>query len=216
MKSSAATLAVAATLLLSASAQTNGQYQIDPNSVSSGTRSYWCQQQISECPLICLQTPAQSSETITNNCNADTLQYSCVCSNGQAPNVTEYSQTLPYFICTEWGNQCVTNCANGDTSCQSACRQQHQCGALNPTRVNTSTIIQASTTSSLAAGASVGADGTVYNGFAGAASTTTAEGKANSLTRTNFNIHLAALDMGRTFGLLGVLGGLFGGFAVLL
>lgn len=59
--------------------------------------------------------------TEQNDCDSDALTYTCVCENGVAPNITEYSQTLPYFICQQWGNTCVENC-NGDNSCQSACR----------------------------------------------------------------------------------------------
>jgi hypothetical protein len=59
--------------------------------------------------------------TEQNDCDSDALTYTCVCDNGVAPNITEYSQTLPYFICQQWGNTCVENC-NGDSTCQSACR----------------------------------------------------------------------------------------------
>lgn len=88
------------------------------------------------------------------------LSWSCVCSvNGLSPNVTEYSLTIPYFICTETNNQCKKNCGNGDGSCAHQCeyvplhgllsmpakanlryRVSNLCGARNPTRVNTSTI----------------------------------------------------------------------------
>lgn len=44
-----------------------------------------------------------------------------MCSNNVSPNVSEYSQTIPYYICTEWGNNCVKNCGNVNT-CQDACR----------------------------------------------------------------------------------------------
>ena len=70
-----------------------------------------------------------------NDCDPETLTYGCVCGNGLQPNVSEYSLTIPYFTCTEWGNQCVERC-EGDSACASSCRQDHPCGALNPTREN--------------------------------------------------------------------------------
>lgn len=59
--------------------------------------------------------------TETNTCDSDNLTYQCVCDNGLSPNITQYSQTLPYFICQQWGNNCVAGC-NGDNTCQSKCR----------------------------------------------------------------------------------------------
>ncbi|KAF2835477.1 hypothetical protein M501DRAFT_1008462 [Patellaria atrata CBS 101060] len=123
--------------------------RLDPESVPKSQRSYWCQQQETQCPLICTQeTESQSAGTLANDCDADTLVYDCVCDNGLSPNISEYSQTVPYFICTESNNQCVDDC-NGNTACQTSCREDNPCGAQNPTRVNvTSTISLPSSTTS--------------------------------------------------------------------
>lgn len=120
-------LVALATLLTNASAQ----YSINPNSVPLSTRDAWCESQLAQCPQICLQTSAHSSETRENDCVAKTLTYSCVCSNGVSPNVSQYSLTLPYYICQEWGNQCVAACGQ-DNTCSSACREDHPCGAQDP------------------------------------------------------------------------------------
>ncbi|TKA72196.1 hypothetical protein B0A55_06970 [Friedmanniomyces simplex] len=215
----AATFFLSATLFLSAvSAQQT--YSIDPSSVSNATRQGWCTSQQAQCPLICLQT-ANDASTQQNACDPTQLTYACICSNGLSPNITEYSQTLPFFLCQEWGNECVANC-NGVNTCQSNCRSQHPCGAQNPTRQNTSTL---SMSTSMSAGASqtagattTGASG-VYTGFAGASSTGSSGGAAASASAASAaarSMRAAALDAGRTFGLLGVVGVLFGGFAVLL
>nr|POF26003.1 hypothetical protein CFP56_22151 [Quercus suber] len=178
---------------------------------------------------ICLQTVAASAETIDNDCDSSTLTYACVCSNGLSPNITEYSQTLPYFICTEWGSQCVSNC-NGNTDCQSACREDHPCGALSPTRVNTtSTASTMSSTASISGSAlpegaaTTDSNGvTVYTGFAGAAATSIPNGAepGSKAAETSGNgaasVKAAALNVSKTFGVMGVLAVLFGGFAVLL
>ncbi|KAK4952495.1 hypothetical protein LTR10_009301 [Elasticomyces elasticus] len=228
MKSSSTTTAAAATLLLAASKVAAQQqvYTINPASVTNTTRAYWCGQQQAQCPLICLQT-ANDASTIQNDCDPAALTYACICGNGLSPNISEYSQTLPFFLCQEWGNQCVSNC-NGDSTCQSACRQQHPCGAQNPTKANTSTLTMSTSTSAAASGSgsagSAGASTTdgVFSGFAGASSTGDASsGGAAAASQTAGSaavsyVRAAALGAGQTFGLLGVVGAMVGGFAVLL
>lgn len=191
----------------------------------------WCQTQETQCPLICLQTSANSATTKSNQCDWQSLTYSCVCANGLSPNVTEFSQTLPYYICQEWGTQCVSNC-NGDASCQSACRQDHPCGAQDPTRQNSSTISTKSmhsttsgapTTNNGAASATTDSLGqTLYSGPLGAAPTGGSNDGDGAETGTHRSagsttvVRVWALSAGQTFGSLGLLGALFGGFALLL
>ncbi|KAI1122258.1 hypothetical protein F5Y10DRAFT_271282 [Nemania abortiva] len=151
-----------ATLLLS-SVQAQEQYVIDPSSVPLSTRDNWCDQEKSTCPIICQQLPPGGFQV--NDCDPMALTYGCVCENGMSPNLSEYSLTLPFFICQEWGNQCVTNCA-GDSSCASDCRQNHPCGALNPTRVNETTSSSVSTATQTGAAATSSA-GQVYSGLGG-------------------------------------------------
>ncbi|KAB8238471.1 uncharacterized protein BDW43DRAFT_117155 [Aspergillus alliaceus] len=126
-------LAVIATVASLATSQS-----VDPNSVPKSTREYWCQSQTSACPLICLQLPGASGQPKDNTCDYKSLTYSCICSNNLTPNASEYSQTIPYFMCTEQNNQCVKNC-DGDSTCQSDCRSKNPCGAQDPKRVNTTT-----------------------------------------------------------------------------
>ncbi|KAL1304011.1 hypothetical protein AAFC00_000452 [Neodothiora populina] len=202
-------IAMMATLVASQN-NTAGTYYISPDSVSSDTRDSWCSSQQAACPLICLQTAAASSDTDANTCDPDTLTYSCVCSNGIAPNASEFSQTLPYFICTEWGNQCVTGCGS-DSSCASDCRANHPCGAQNPTRVNTTTSSTMSKTATNApAGQTTNSAGqTIFTGLGGSAATSTAAGSSGQSGAT-------ALEIGQAYGLMVVAAGLFGGFALLL
>ncbi|TVY18425.1 hypothetical protein LARI1_G004654 [Lachnellula arida] len=182
---------------LGAQAQT---YTIDPSSVPIATRDAWCATQKQSCPFLCTQV-SSSSTTSSNNCYPDSLTFSCVCGNGISPNASEFSETLPYFICTEYGSQCVAAC-NGNTDCQSNCRSQHPCGAQNPVRVNTSTSsVMPSTTSG-------GASNTqVYNGLAGA-TTTAASGKKSGAQSVQ--------DIRRSYGLAVVFAGIFAGFALVM
>lgn len=157
-----------------------------------------------------------------------TLTYDCVCANGQSPNVTEYSQTLPFYICQEWGTQCVANCGQ-DNTCSNdcryvdsrpfphpaqlelilSCRANHPCGAQDPTRVNT-------TSSSTMAATATGGKGStqtatsIITGFGGAAATTT--GGANS----GHSAASAMVNIGQSYGLAIVFASVFAGFAILL
>ncbi|KAK0272356.1 hypothetical protein LTR35_012939 [Friedmanniomyces endolithicus] len=228
MKTTTASLLTTTTLLLSTVSAQQETYSIDPNAVSNATRQVWCTSQQAQCPLICLQT-ANDASTQQNACDPTQLTYACICGNGLSPNISEYSQTLPFFLCQEWGNECVANC-NGDNLCQSNCRSQHPCGAQNPTRQNTSTLSMSSSTTqaggSQTSGGGAGATTSgVFSGFAGASSTGgaaasgSAGGAASSATKASAaanNMRAAVLDAGRAFGLLGVVGLMFGGFAVLL
>lgn len=93
-----------------------------------------------------------------------TLTYGCLCADGTQPNVSEYSLTLPYFVCVEYGNQCVTACGSNNT-CSDACRTDHPCGAQHPTTSNataTATATAASGTATSSADATV-----IYSGPAG-------------------------------------------------
>lgn len=93
----------------------------DPGSVRSGKSKCTVQ---AVCPWLNLPTLLN----VPNNrlkyaltILQDQLTYTCVCDNGVSPNITQYSQTLPFFVCQEWGNQCVANC-NGDNTCADSCR----------------------------------------------------------------------------------------------
>lgn len=230
MKSFAA-VSVAASLFLST---VSAQYQINPNSVSNSTKDSWCTSQTgthtasthsvkpppntlpAQCPLICLQT-ANSATTLANQCDPNLLTYACVCANGLSPNISEYTQTLPFYICQEWGNQCVSNCGQ-DNQCSSDCRNNHPCGAQSPIRQNTSTLTATmSKTASGSAGSATTTSGQIFTGFAGASSTGGSNAAATSSTHgSGASMRVAALNVGQTFGVLGVVGMLVGGFAVLL
>lgn len=196
-------MAVVATALFSIAVRSQASYYIDPTSVPIATRRSWCVSQSSVCPLLCTQINNGSQTTTSNDCDAATLTFDCVCGNGLSPNASEFSQTIPFFECQEYGNQCVAACG-GNTPCQSACRQDHPCGAQNPTRVNTTTTAtMASTTADV-----TGTGAAVFTGLAGATTTPSSSTKKNAGN--------AALDMGRAYGLAVVGAGIFAGFALVL
>ncbi|EGD96128.1 hypothetical protein TESG_03585 [Trichophyton tonsurans CBS 112818] len=179
---------------------------VNPDDVDEATRQQWCLAQQTSCPLICLQLPGTSETPAANDCDADTLTFDCTCSNGKTPNATEYSQTIPYFICTESNNLCVKNC-NGDHACQSACREDHPCGAQSPTPPNstakpTMTATQTSSTSATS--------GAVYTGFGDGSASATDEPKKGMAGPQ------ALLNVGQMYGMAVVATGFLAGFALLL
>ncbi|KAF2187624.1 hypothetical protein K469DRAFT_704538 [Zopfia rhizophila CBS 207.26] len=178
------------------------QYTIDPESVSKSDRQTWCDNQETQCPLICLQLPGVNTmNTISNDCDPDALTFNCVCSNNVTPNVTQYSQTLPYYICTEWGNQCVKACGT-DNICSNECRADHPCGAQHPSPPNSSI-----SSTMPATGTATGGNKPPVTGFGGAAATTAAGGKGAAS---------AMLNLGQSYGLAVVFAGVFAGFAIIL
>jgi hypothetical protein len=188
--------------LLVIAAPALAQYSIDPESVNEALRDKWCDDQTVQCPLICLQLPGitDPEEPISNDCDPATLQYECVCSNNVSPNVTEYSQTIPFYICQEWGNQCVKACGQ-DNTCSDNCRANHPCGAQNPKRVNSTSTSSAATASATDAAGSAPPTA----GFAGATSAPKGKGAASSM-----------LNLGQSYGLAVVFAGIFAGFALVL
>lgn len=207
------TLALAATALAGLAAsqdtpQNNYPYTIDPNSVSQGDRDAWCLNQQAQCPLICTQQPGVNSlTTLANDCDSDALEYNCICENGVVPNVTQYSQTLPFYICQQWGTNCVANCG-GDNTCANSCRADHPCGAQSPYRGNTSIPSTSSLSPTASGGSQMGSAASVSGGakptgqtFGGSGGT----GAAAGLFVPSAGVSFAAL-----------LGSVFLGFAVLL
>ncbi|KAJ0108930.1 hypothetical protein J7T55_005475 [Diaporthe amygdali] len=193
-------LAVAAAFV----ATVQADYKIDPSSVSLSIRKSWCQSEISTCPSICRDQSDTGAQV--NTCDPETLTYGCLCGDNTQPNVSEYSLTLPYFVCTEWGNQCVTACGQ-DSSCASACRQDHPCGATDPSPANsTSSTATASGTAS-----ATSADATaVFTGPAGSS------GSSSSSSSTSGVAKPPSSEMARLYAMTGTLGLFFMGFAYLL
>ncbi|KAM5446187.1 hypothetical protein MaudCBS49596_006740 [Microsporum audouinii] len=194
-----------ALLAAAAIARVASAQAVDPDSVDEATREQWCLAQQTSCPLICLQLPGTTETPAANDCDPSNLTFDCTCSNGKMPNATEYSQTIPYFICTESNNICVKNC-NGNHACQSACREDHPCGAQNPGRPNTTATptTTASQTSSTSA-----SSGAVYTGFG--------DGSTSSDTpKKGMAGHQALLNAGQLYGMAVVATGFLAGFAVLL
>lgn len=126
------TVAVALTSLLTVvSAQT--YYPVNPDDIDMGTKNTWCSNQMASCGLLCLDQ--KSGGGFTNDCDPTTLQFQCICADNTVPNATEYSQTIPYFLCTYQIQNCIQNCGQYDPTCAENCAGGRTCGASNPKRV---------------------------------------------------------------------------------
>ncbi|KAK4164234.1 hypothetical protein QBC43DRAFT_318392 [Cladorrhinum sp. PSN259] len=191
-------IAMRSTLLALASALVvSADYWIDPNSISLSTRMAWCNDQRSSCPTICLQT--STGKPLINECDPVELRYGCLCSDNKQPNMTQYTLTLPYHVCTAWGTECVKSCGSNN-QCSGACREDNPCGAQSPTRVNATSTSTTSTTA-----APTGTGNSDVNGFADGSSNDNGKGKS-----------AGALTFGGASNVAVVAAGLFGAFAVLL
>jgi hypothetical protein len=85
----------------------------------------------------------------------NTLDFSCVCSNGTTPNVSLYMNTIPFFVCQATYAQCVAAHPN-DLQGQQQCTDNAKCGTLNATAASSSSAAatSSSTPSSTSATAS--------------------------------------------------------------
>ncbi|KAF3078918.1 hypothetical protein TWF569_003453 [Orbilia oligospora] len=78
-----------------------GNQTIIPTSVDVNTRNGWCRSEKDTCTTLC------SKNWSTNDCDQNTLEVSCVCADGSKPELVNYRNTLPFFICQEYIAQCV-------------------------------------------------------------------------------------------------------------
>ncbi|KAI9842279.1 MAG: hypothetical protein M1837_007349 [Sclerophora amabilis] len=173
---------------------------IDPSSVPMSERAQWCTAQKESCPLLCSQVPGASEAAEVNDCEPSTLLYDCVCSNGNSPNASQYSLTIPYFECTRRNDQCVQNCGSNN-ECARACREDHPCGAQKPKRVKTTSSSTMAATATSEAQTTSNPDG--FSDLGGS----TDEPSGASATALNF---------GQTYGLAMVLMAVFAGFSLVL
>ncbi|KAJ5200219.1 hypothetical protein N7491_008981 [Penicillium cf. griseofulvum] len=98
--------------------------------VESSERSNWCFAQRNTCPDIC------ETGTKLNSCDASTLQFTCVCSDGSIPDVTPYKQTVPFYVCQAAYGQCINSHPN-DAEGQRACKKAAVCGSKNASETTT-------------------------------------------------------------------------------
>jgi hypothetical protein len=129
------TTVVASGLLLARAVAGQNYPGFDPEAVAPSLKEFWCQQQVSACPLLCND---RGTTTTTNECFPENVYFACVCSDGKEPDLKKYSQTIPYFTCSNVVEACVDNCA-GANLCAQQCRENKPCGAQGLPQNKTST-----------------------------------------------------------------------------
>ncbi|KAI8961361.1 hypothetical protein F5Y11DRAFT_326343 [Daldinia sp. FL1419] len=111
----AAALVLSALTLVSAQANSNSTFKIDPQDVDISDRVAWCQGQQDSCGTIC-------GAVVQNGCSTDTLDFQCVCQGDNEPDMNLYMNTVPWFVCERLQSNCITqneNNAAGQKNCTS-------------------------------------------------------------------------------------------------
>ncbi|KAF3060958.1 putative pci domain-containing protein [Daldinia childiae] len=111
----AAAVVLSALTLVSAQANSNSTFKIDPTDVDISDRVNWCQGQQDSCGTIC-------GSVVQNGCSVDTLDFQCVCQGGNEPDMNEFMNTVPWFVCERLQSNCITqneNNAAGQKNCTS-------------------------------------------------------------------------------------------------
>ncbi|OLN97007.1 hypothetical protein CCHL11_02254 [Colletotrichum chlorophyti] len=149
-----------ALLALSAAASVSAQRKIyvasdlqNPGAIDISLRSAWCTGERNTCGALC-------DRATTNDCDVTTLEYSCICSNGTAPGLEYYDQSMPSFICMQAFSECNTaNVGNRDGQENCTTSIKDQCGTLNATEVH-ATSAAATTTTAAPTGTGTGSANT--------------------------------------------------------
>jgi hypothetical protein len=137
--------------------------------IELATKENWCQHQLDGCGPLCALENLEATE---NKCYPENLYYACVCSNGSRPNLTEYSETIPYYTCTLDQGDCIKNCGSGGNDCIEQCKKTYVCGATNPKKGNAtkSSSAKSSTASKTGSPTSTSTDSSDMGGSQGGSS----------------------------------------------
>ncbi|KAK0729116.1 hypothetical protein B0T21DRAFT_403067 [Apiosordaria backusii] len=112
----------------------NQNFTIDISKVEPAQKSQWCNAQFNSCGRLCFGSVQK------NDCESADLSYECICSNGTAPGLDYYAQTLPSFICLEAFSQCTQANAGGSATELKKCETTYKdnCGTLDPSKAQAS------------------------------------------------------------------------------
>jgi len=149
-------------------------------------------------PRTLLRFPRRFSLSPTNTViPQENLYYVCVCSDGSRPNLTQYSETIPYYLCTLDQADCIKGCAD-DNSCSDQCRKTYVCGATSPKKINST-----ATGTRTSASSTPGASGTGVSDGDGFATTGTADADnaaGNLLLKLGSSYGVGLVAAGIAFG----------------
>lgn len=76
------------------------------------------------------------SPTKTESTAQETFTFACECAEGPTPDLTEYKDTLPYYVCEATFAQCIENNAS-DAEAQQECKDNRTCGSKDASKAET-------------------------------------------------------------------------------
>ncbi|KAK1996201.1 hypothetical protein LX36DRAFT_126923 [Colletotrichum falcatum] len=126
MRTSLALLALSAASAVSAQRKIFTAADINVAAITVNQKANWCVAERNTCTALCQPIPT------TNDCDSNTLEYSCICRNGSAPGLEYYEQTMPTFICNKAFEDCIAanvGNKNGQDNCTTSIKSQ--CGTIN-------------------------------------------------------------------------------------
>ncbi|KFY36812.1 hypothetical protein V495_07590 [Pseudogymnoascus sp. VKM F-4514 (FW-929)] len=101
---------------------------IDPTTVDPQIAASWCIGERTGCQTLC------DGNAPTNDCDAQKLTYKCLCDDGSTPDLAEYKNTLPDYVCQANFAGCIKahpNDAVGQGNCKTEI--QDTCGTKSIT-----------------------------------------------------------------------------------
>lgn len=136
----------------------------------------------------------------TNDQSQTSLTINCTCTNGTAPGLQYYINTVPTFLCEELHTECKTNNA-GNANAQKACDQAEQanCGKQDPSKYTPPSSSSTSATSGSASATATNA--AASSGTAAASSTSKAAAPTMAISR-ELGTGIFAAGAAAAFGLI--------------
>ncbi|KAI1809170.1 hypothetical protein GGS20DRAFT_343157 [Poronia punctata] len=108
-----ALVALSAFGLVAAQSESNSTFTIDSSQVDPYDKASWCLAQQDSCNTLC-------GSVLKNDCDTDTLNFECECAGEAYPDLNEYQNTIPWFVCKRLNDNCIVaneNNAAGQKNC---------------------------------------------------------------------------------------------------
>ncbi|GAW20705.1 hypothetical protein ANO14919_102140 [Xylariales sp. No.14919] len=177
--------ALSAVSLVSAQANSNSTFTIDPSSITTLQQSTWCNAQQDSCSTLC-------GSVLRNDCETSTLDFLCECAGEAYPDMNKYQNTIPWFVCTKLQNDCTAENA-GDANAQKNCTATYgdKCGTEDVNDHKGEGAVSATTTSS-----STSAGSQATSTTSAAPSSSTSEGAAPTAHIKHIGNGAAAVALG--------------------
>ncbi|KAI1083062.1 hypothetical protein F5B20DRAFT_528404 [Whalleya microplaca] len=120
-----AIVALSALTLVSAQANSNSTFKIDPSDIDISDAVSWCTGEQNSCNTLC-------GTAINNDCSTTTLDFTCVCQGGNEPDMNQYKNTMPWFVCEKLQDNCIISTENNAAG-QKNCTETYgdKCGTEN-------------------------------------------------------------------------------------